>query len=159
YAAITASRLGLDVALLTSRGPDFPVDALPDAVEVVDVPSDRTTVYRVDDPSGDRRLALLARAADLEESHLPDDWRPPPIAMPCPVAGEVDPALAGAFTEAALGVAPQGWMRARGPGGVIAPQPWEDADLVLPHAQSVVVSAEDIEPFEKQALEWFQYVP
>ena len=50
-------------------------------------------------------------------------------------------------------------MRARGKGGVVAPQRWEDADLVLPHAHSVVVSEEDVEPFEKDALEWFQRVP
>ena len=54
---------------------------------------------------------------------------------------------------------PQGWMRQRGAGGVVSPQPWEDADLVLPHVQAVVVSHEDIEPFEKEALEWFQRVP
>jgi sugar/nucleoside kinase (ribokinase family) len=42
---------------------------------------------------------------------------------------------------------------------MIAPRPWEDADLVLPHVQAVVVSIEDIEPFQKEALEWFQRVP
>jgi sugar/nucleoside kinase (ribokinase family) len=50
-------------------------------------------------------------------------------------------------------------MRQRGRGGVLAPQPWEDAELVLPHVQALVVSLEDIEPFEKEALEWFQRVP
>ena len=57
------------------------------------------------------------------------------------------------------GTTPQGWMRERGAGGAIAPRPWEDADLVLPHAQCLVVSDEDIEPFQKDALEWFQQVP
>jgi len=41
----------------------------------------------------------------------------------------------------------------------VSAQPWEDADLVLPHVQAVVVSIEDIEPFQKEALEWFQRVP
>jgi sugar/nucleoside kinase (ribokinase family) len=50
-------------------------------------------------------------------------------------------------------------MRQRGAGGAVSPQPWEDADLVLPHVQALVVSIEDIEPFEKEALEWFQRVP
>jgi sugar/nucleoside kinase (ribokinase family) len=71
----------------------------------------------------------------------------------------VDPALAAAFPEASLVAVPQGWMRQRGAGGVVAPQPWEDADLVLPYVQAVVMSLEDIEPFEKEALEWFQQVP
>jgi sugar/nucleoside kinase (ribokinase family) len=63
------------------------------------------------------------------------------------------------FEQASVGVLPQGWMRARGKDGVVVPQRWEDADLVLPHAHSVVVSEEDVEPFEKDALEWFQRVP
>lgn len=159
YAAVTAERLGLRVGLLTAFASDFPVEALSAGVVTVNVTTDRTTRYRVDSPGQRRSLALLARAADLEEAHLPPEWREAPVAMLCPVAGEVDPALAGAFVEASLGVTPQGWMRTRGTGGVITPQPWEDADLVLPYAQSVVVSIEDIEPFEKEAFEWFQHVP
>ncbi len=125
----------------------------------MNVPSDRSTIYRVGAAGRGRSLTLLSRAADLEEAHLPAEWRRAPLAMLCPVANEVDPALAGGFIEASLGVAPQGWMRARGKAGAVTPQPWEDADVVLPHAQSVVVSVEDIEPFEKDALEWFQHVP
>ncbi len=159
YAALTARRLGLRVGLLTSFGSDYPADALPAGVEVVNVAAERTTVFRVAESPQGRNLTLLARARDIEESHLPAEWRGVPVAMLCPVAGEVDPALAGALTEASLGVVPQGWMRARGTGGAITPQPWEDADLVLPHAQLVVVSLEDIEPFEKDAIEWFQQVP
>lgn len=159
YGAITASRLGLDVGVLTSSGADFPTGALPPSVHVVNVPSERTTVYRVGQSAKGRELTLIGRAADIEDSHLPDEWRMAPLALLCPVANEVDPALAASFAEASLGVLPQGWMRARGAGGVITPQSWEDADLVLPHAQSVVVSTEDIEPFEKEALEWFQRVP
>jgi sugar/nucleoside kinase (ribokinase family) len=79
--------------------------------------------------------------------------------MLCPVINEVDPALAGTFAEASLGILPQGWMRQRGAGGAITPQPWDDADLVLPYTQLLVVSIEDIEPFQKAALEWFQSVP
>lgn len=159
YAALTARRLGLRVALLTSFASDLPADAIPGDIAVVNVPSARTTVYRLGATPRGRRLVLRARAADIEAGHLPDDWRQAPLAMLCPVAGEVDPGLAGSFAEASLGVAPQGWMRARGADGAISAQRWEDADLVLPHAQVLVVSIEDIQPFEKEALEWFQRVP
>jgi len=159
YVAVTARRLGLRVGLLTAFASDFPPDALPAGVVTVNVRTDRTTRYRVESPGRRRSLTLRSRAADIEEGHLPAEWRDVPVAMLCPVAGEVDPALAGAFVEASLGVTPQGWMRTRGTGGAVAPQPWEDADLVLPYAQSVVVSIEDIEPFEKEAIEWFQHVP
>ena len=159
YAALTARRLGLRVALLTSFGPDLPAGAIPPEIAVVNVPSAHTTTYRLDEGPRGRALALRARAADLEEGHLPGDWRQAPVAMLCPVANEVDPRLAGSFGDASLGVAPQGWLRARGTGGAITAQPWEDADLVLAHTQSLVVSAEDVEPFEKEAIEWFHQVP
>jgi hypothetical protein len=106
-----------------------------------------------------RQLSVLSRAADLEAASLPQDWREASLGALCPVVAEVDPALAGAFSDTSLAALPQGWMRQRGPGGLASPQPWEDADLVLPHVQSVVVSIEDIEPFQKEALEWFQRVP
>jgi 1D-myo-inositol 3-kinase len=174
YAAITAHRQGLRVGLLTSLGPDFPRDALPGDISVVDVPSTRTTTFRIApgriapgrigqtrsaEGRRARELAILGRATDLESAALPDDWQDVGLAALCPVAGEVDPALAAAFPEASMVALPQGWMRQRGAGGVVSPQPWEDADLVLPHVQAVVVSVEDIEPFQKEALEWFQRVP
>jgi sugar/nucleoside kinase (ribokinase family) len=159
YAAMTAWRLGLRVGLVTSCGPDFPADALPADVEVANVPSDRTTIFKLEGSPRGRRLSLLSRAADIEASHLPDGWRDAPLALLCPVINEVDPALAASFAEASLGVLPQGWMRRRAAGGAITPEPWEDGEIVLPHAQLLVVSLEDIEPFEKPALEWFQHLP
>jgi 1D-myo-inositol 3-kinase len=159
YAALTAHRLGLRVGLVTSFAADFPVAALPSDFAIVNVPSDRTTVFAMEGAGRNRRLTLLSRAADLEADHLPAEWGRAPLGMLCPVINEVDPALAGGFAEASLGVVPQGWMRRREAGGAIVPQPWDDADLVLPSAQLLVVSLEDIEPFEKAALEWFQYLP
>ena len=110
---------------MTSFGPEYSLDALPSGLEVVRVPSERTTNYRVDESRQGRTLTLLARAADIEEGHLPESWREVPLVMLCPVANEVDPGLAAVFEQASVGVAPQGWMRARGKGGVVAPQRWE----------------------------------
>jgi sugar/nucleoside kinase (ribokinase family) len=164
YAAMTAHRAGLRVGLLTSFGPDFPRDALPSAITVAKVPTARTTTFRIGQTRLGpgrriRELSLLARAADLEAAALPDGWREASLGALCPVAAEVDPAFAAAFPETSLVAVPQGWMRQRGAGGVLTPQRWEDADLVLPHAQVLVVSEEDVEPFQKEALEWFQRVP
>lgn len=164
YTAMTAHRLGLRVGLLTSYGPDFPRDAIPDDIEVLSVPAKQTTTFRIGQPrvgqgGRSRELAVLARAADLEAEALPEAWRDATLGALAPVTGEVDPSLAVAFPETSLVALPQGWMRQRGKGGVLAPQPWEDADLVLPRVQALVVSYEDVEPFEKDALEWFQQVP
>jgi 1D-myo-inositol 3-kinase len=164
YTAMTAHRLGLSVGLLTSFGPDFPADAIPPDVEVVNVAAQQTTTFRIGRPRPGqdprrRELAVLARALDLEADALPEAWRDATLGALAPVTGEVDPAFAVAFPETSLVALPQGWMRQRGKGGVLAPQPWEDADLVLPRVQALVVSHEDVEPFEKDALEWFQQVP
>jgi sugar/nucleoside kinase (ribokinase family) len=75
------------------------------------------------------------------------------------VANEVDPALAGAFDDASVAVLPQGWMRKRGRGGLVAPQPWEDAEAVLPWTQLLVVSDEDVGDSEETAVTWLHQVP
>ena len=159
YAAAAAHQLGLRVGLLTSHGPDFPEGALPDGLSVVKVDARHTTTFEHARSASGRTLRLTARAADLEVEDLPAPWREVPLALLCPVAGEVDPLLAACFPDGSLGVLPQGWMRERGAGGAITPRLWEEAALVLPHAQVLVVSEEDVAPFQEQALEWFQQVP
>jgi sugar/nucleoside kinase (ribokinase family) len=161
---MTAHRLGLRVGLLTSFGPDFPREAMPAGIEMVNVPAARTTTFRIGQARAGqggrtRELAVLARAADLEAEALPAEWQDATLGALAPVTGEVDPGFGAAFPETSLVALPQGWMRQRGKGGILAPQPWEDADLVLPRVQAVVVSHEDVEPFEKDAFEWFQQVP
>jgi sugar/nucleoside kinase (ribokinase family) len=159
YAALTAHRLGLSVGLLTSVAPDYPLDIFPKGLQVTTVASPDTTRYRLGKSKGVRALTLLSRAADLEAEHLPDAWREAPLAVLSPVAGEVDPALAGAFEDAAVAVLPQGWMRKRGRGGLMGFQPWEDADAVLPQTQLLVLSEEDLPGGEAAAVAWLQQVP
>ena len=159
YAALTARRLGLSVGLLTSTSSDYPLDIYPDGIHLTTVASPQTTRYRLGQSRGARTLTLLSRAADLETEHLPAAWRGAPLAMLCPVAGEVDPALASAFEDAAVAVLPQGWMRKRGRGGLVGPQPWEDADDVLSRTQLLVLSEEDLPGGDAAAVAWLQQVP
>jgi len=159
YVALAARRLGLEVGLLTSVAPDFPSDVIPAGITVATVSSPRTTRYRVGEAGGSRTLTLLSRAEDIEIQHLPEEWKRAPLAVLGPVVGEVDPALVSAFDDASLAVLPQGWMRTRGKGGVMGPQPWEDADDVLPLAQLLVLSEEDVPGSEETAVKWFDQVP
>jgi len=159
YAGLTAHRLGLSVGLLTSVAPDYPLDIFLKGLHVTTVPSADTTRYRLGTSKGARTLTLLSRAADLEAEHLPAAWRGAPLVVLSPVAGEVDPALAGAFEDAAVAVLPQGWMRKRGRGGLMGFQPWEDAVAVLPQTQLLVLSEEDLPGGEEAAVAWLQQVP
>jgi sugar/nucleoside kinase (ribokinase family) len=159
YVALAARRLGLEIGLLTSVAPDFASDVIPAGITVATVSSPRTTRYRVGEAGGSRTLTLLSRAEDIEIQHLPEEWKRAPLAVLCPVVGEVDPALVSAFDDASLAVLPQGWMRSRGKGGVMGPQPWEDADDVLPLTQLLVLSEEDVPGSEQTAVKWFDQVP
>jgi sugar/nucleoside kinase (ribokinase family) len=159
YAALTARCLGLKVGLLTSVSPDYPLDVFPDGIEVTVVPSAQTSRYRLGESKGARTLTLLSRAADLEVEHLPAAWREAPLAVLGPVANEVDPALVAAFDDASVAVLPQGWMRKRGRGGLMGPQPWEAAVSVLPWAQLLVLSEEDLGGPEDMAVTWLHQVP
>jgi sugar/nucleoside kinase (ribokinase family) len=160
YAALTAHRLGYAVALLTSFGSDFPCsEVLPPEILVVNVPSSQTTTFRHEIGSKKRRLTLLGRAADLEASRLPTEWKRAGLAYLAPVANEVDPSLAAEFTEGAVGAGIQGWMRGRDREGLITPTLWEGADLVLPHVQAIFMSREDLGAFERDAVKHFERVP
>lgn len=159
YAALTAHRLGCSVGLLTSFGPDFPRDVIPPELQVVCIPAARTTTFRHEVGPGGRRLTLRGRATDLEVDHLPASWKAASLALLCPVANEVDPYLAAEFSEGAVGAAVQGWMRERGPDGVVIRAQWEDALLVLPHIQALFLSREDMGEFQEDVLEWFQRIP
>ena len=159
YVALAARRLGLEVGLLTSVAPDFSSHVIPAGITVATVSSPRMTRYRVGEAGGSRTLTLLSRAEDIEIQHLPEGWKSASLAVLCPVVGEVDPALVSAFDDASLAVLPQGWMRTRGKGGVMGPQPWEDADDVLPLTQLLVLSEEDVPGSEETAVKWFDQVP
>ncbi|MFQ5897801.1 MAG: PfkB family carbohydrate kinase [Candidatus Methylomirabilia bacterium] len=159
YTALTAYRLGCSVGLLTSFGPDFPAEVFPSDLQIVSLPAARTTTFRHQETPKGRSLTLLGRATDLMVDDLPTPWKAASLALLSPVAGEVDPYLAAEFAEGAVSAAVQGWLRQRGPGGVITPAQWDDARHVLPHLQALFLSAEEIEALQGDPPTWFQEIP
>ena len=65
YAAITAHRLGLSAAMLTSHAADFPLDALPTPIEVVGLAAPATTAFVHREAGGGRVLRVLGSARPL----------------------------------------------------------------------------------------------
>jgi sugar/nucleoside kinase (ribokinase family) len=159
YAAITAQRLGLSAAILTSHGDDFPLEVLPPQIEVVSVPAAETTHFehRVGDTA--RAMRVTAAARPLGFLDVPDDWRAADIVMLSPVLGEVDPLLITAFGTSSVGAAVQGYLRGLGADGRVIAQPWASPDVVLDHAQAMFLSLEDVDADLSDAAEWFQRVP
>jgi sugar/nucleoside kinase (ribokinase family) len=159
YAAITAHRLGLSAAILTSHGEDFPLDDVPSRIEVVGLPAPATTTFEHREVKGGRALRARGAARPLTAGDLPEDWRPAPLVLLAPVLQEVDPMLAVAFPDAAVGAELQGWLRATDAEGAISPAQWASPEAVLARLQAIFVSRHDVSGQESQITEWVQRVP
>ncbi len=159
YAGLFAHYQGLRVGLLTSYGPDFPVEVLPAGMEVVAIPAPATTRFAIDYGPAGRSLLLRARATPLGPPHLPAHFAGAGLVYLAPVCEEVAPGLAGCFPEAAIGVGAQGWARAWDAEGRVRGRPWRDPEGVLGRAQALFLSADDVAGWEEEALELYQRVP
>jgi sugar/nucleoside kinase (ribokinase family) len=159
YAAITAHRLGLSAAILTSHGPDFPLDEVPSQIEIVGLEAPATTTFEHREVKGTRVLRARGAARPLTVGDLPPDWRPAPLVRLAPVLLEVDPMLADAFDEAAVGAELQGWLRAMDGEGAISAAAWASPEATLARVQAIFVSRHDIQGQESQIVEWVQRVP
>ena len=159
YAGLMAYRQGLRVGLVTSYGPDFPLDVLPPEIELVAIPAPATTRFALHYGPRGRTLTLRARAAALAPLHLPEHFADAGLAYLAPVADEVSPDFAGAFPNAAVGVGAQGWCRLFGRDGTVGMRPWPDPEPVLGRAQALFLSADDIAGWEAQAVPLYQQVP
>ena len=148
YAALLATRLGLNTAVLTAAAADLALEeALPGA-EIVRVPSPRSTQIRNLYTTRGRVQYIPQRASAIKPGSLPDEWRRAEIVLLGPMAGEVDDALAACFPQALLGVSAQGWLREIDPDGRVRPLPPERwrAETVLRPAHVLFVAEEDIPP-------------
>src|SRR5919201_3927146 len=137
FAAVTAHRLGLSAAILTSHGEDFPLDLIPPQIEVVTVTAEATTRFMHRHEGGARVMEVPAVARPLTSPHVPEDWREASIVLLAPVIDEVDPLLAVAFPEATLAAAAQGWLRAREKAGAVAAHDWKPPVFLVGRLQAV----------------------
>lgn len=159
YSAITAHRLGRSAAILTSHAADFPLDALPTAIEVVTLEAPATTVFEYPEVEGPRVMRVTATASPLTVADLPEDWREAPLVLLAPVIQEVDPDLVFGFGDGTVAAAAQGWLRTLDADGGVEPVAWESPYDVLNRLQALFVSAEDIRGQEEELTEWVQRVP
>jgi sugar/nucleoside kinase (ribokinase family) len=144
YAALTARSLGLRPAIVTAIGPDIDLSPL-DGIPILTERSPSTTTFDNRYDGGSRTQILVTRASGLSLARIPEVWATAPIVHLGPIAGELAPAQAAAFTSAGLlGVTAQGWLRTWSADGRIMPRPWEASVEGLAAAGAVVVSLEDL---------------
>jgi sugar/nucleoside kinase (ribokinase family) len=150
YASVLARNLGLRTAVLTAADGHMPLTELLPDIELMVVPSRRTTQIRNVYGEGGRQQFIPQRATNITEEHLPAAWRQTPIVLLGPVAGEVDTSLAHCFPGELLGVGAQGWLRRIGHEHrvhLLPPSEWDARDMMR-HARALFLSDEDVAPGE-----------
>lgn len=160
YASLTAEKLGWDAGALTAAGPDF--DAARDLPSVACFAraSPATTRFQNSyEPDGTRRQVLSARAADIDVSPLPPEWRRPEVLLLGPVAGEVGPRAALAFEAEVVGAMAQGWLRAFDPSGNVEPAEWRDPGADLSGVHVLFLSEHDLPGADRRARDLLEFVP
>ena len=171
FAAVTAKRLGKRPAVLTSGSLDgVEHEAVPDAfpgtyrlyggdldgIVVHLLPSPVTTTFSNTYRGGQRTQIIESVANPILPEQLPPNWRRLPIVLLGPVAQEMPTDWVHRFPESLLGVTPQGWMRRWDETGRVYPTLWENAGEVLPRADAVVLSREDVGGDEAYIVELAQ---
>ena len=144
YSSVTALRLGLAPAVVTSASPDFdPASQLP-GIDVHVVPASHTTTFENVYAGGRRRQRVVSTANPIGADDVPAGWRDAPLALLGPLVGEVDDGMAALFPGSIVMASMQGWLRRWGDDGVVSPAPWDGAET-LPHVGAAICSTEDFE--------------
>jgi len=143
YAARTAQRLGCRVGVITSADPALDLSEPLGDLLVARLPAEESTTFENIYTNGRRQQVVHATAQTLVPAMVPEGWHTEIVHLG-PVVHECDPSLIGAFGEAFVGVTPQGWMRQWDGRGLVSRRPWREAQELLPHADAVVLSVEDL---------------
>jgi pfkB family carbohydrate kinase len=150
FAALTASRLGMRAAIVTSAPPDLLAaldDMLPDAALSLVPAAEATTFVNSYTPQG-RQQYLRGRAAPLTLDAVPLAWRSAPIVLLGPLAQEIDAILATGFPHALVAATPQGWLRQWDETGLVSPGLTIDAANLIAQLRTLILSREDLIPLE-----------
>jgi sugar/nucleoside kinase (ribokinase family) len=162
FAALTAARLGLRPAIVTSAPADVlaALDAILPDIPLCVARTDEATSFENIYSTAGRQQFLRSRAAELTIDAIPPAWRDASIVLLAPVAQEVDPGLAASFPYALVAATPQGWLRQWDTAGKVTPATLVNAAALLPHIVALILSRDDVLPPAEAALgQWSQAAP
>src|SRR5512139_1598117 len=143
YSARMAHALSCQVQVLTSLRSDVDVTPALHDIEVARYPSDHTTTFENVYTEHGRHQTLHAVAERLTPDRFPATLTADVVHL-APIAQEVDLGWLDRFPGALIGVTPQGWLRQWDAQGRISPIGWAEAAEVLPRADVVIISSEDV---------------
>jgi sugar/nucleoside kinase (ribokinase family) len=160
YGSLAARRLGWEVAILSSAGPDFdPGRELP-GVPVFLQPSAATTRFVNEyDADGTRHQTVTARADDIRFEALPEEWSSPDALLLGPLAGELSGVSATAFSADCIGAIAQGYVREIDGEGRVSAKQWLRPERDLLGVHVLFLSEYDLPQAEARARELLAVVP
>lgn len=154
YAGVVVKNMGWRPVIVTAAGPDLtPPTYLADADWRI-LPSPATTTFRNVYTSQGRRQTVGPIARSIGPQDIPADCRHLSLVHLCPLAQDVELAVADIFEHALLVTTPQGWLREWDAQGVVSLGDWRGATELLPKLQATVISIEDIEGTWAVAEKW-----
>lgn len=153
YSGLTAQRLGHNVGLVSSFGDDIGLAAI-STLQVFNAKEGKTTCFRnITTPTG-RQQYCYQRGSVLSAKDVPAAWRTASIVHLGPVAGEIDPDLFDAFPDSLLCCTPQGMLRHIAEDGKVSFQDLPIKETLLPKANVVVLSSEDLQGDQHLIVEY-----
>ncbi|HLX41447.1 MAG TPA: hypothetical protein VKR42_13010, partial [Ktedonobacteraceae bacterium] len=161
YAALTASRLGLATAIVTSADEQLSSELpahLP-GIGLVVRPSPQTTTFTNLYQDGFRTQYLRALAEPPRFEDVPAVWRDAPIILLGPIAQEISSDFVMGFPRrperpgTLLAATPQGWLRRWDSNGLVSATPWVDAEKTLPLLDVLILSHDDLLPLTDRSRE------
>lgn len=144
YASLTARNMGARVGVHTSAAYEPGLIDTLSGVLVARIPAEYTTCFVNDYSSGKREQHIESVAERLTYEQILPEWRNAPIVHLGPLNQEFDANLVNRFPRSLIGVTPQGWMREWDASGLVRAVEWAEADRVLPKADVVVISEDDV---------------
>jgi len=143
YAALTARALGLNAGIVTSWSEDVDRDEI-GTIQIANLKSERSTTFQNSETESGRKQKIFHVASNLSYKQIPVEWRSASIVHLAPVAKEVDLSTVSYFSNALLGVTPQGWFRRWDEDGNVSNGSWQDILPLLENTGAVVISMEDV---------------
>ena len=161
YGAVTAQRLGLSVAIVTSCPKDFDFPEDIKNIEIETIPSPDVTTflndYTTTPDCSDRKQTIISTAKNIFIDDIPDSWRSIPFVHFGPLVNELGPDVVQGFPDSFKVASIQGWARKWDSKGKVSTYAW-DGSNILPHVNAAVCSKEDI--YSEECLtRWKEMVP
>lgn len=159
YASVTAERMGWRPVVVTAAASDFERPSHLDAGDWNMLPSGETTTFRNEYGPDGRTQFIRPVARSIAADDIPTDCRQAAVVHLCPVAQELDPAIARLFRDSFLVATPQGWLRHWDARGVVSLGDWRGAEDLLAQLDAAVLSIEDINGDWILAERWAKQIP